>query len=232
MFDGDNTLWHIESLYDQARQNLVRFVERLGANANHVEGFQRSEDKRLFSVLGYSAERFATSFRHTLIKFFPNATEADLAHVSNMAYSVFDSPAVVDPDAPIVLGTLKLGYRLALLTAGERWVQQRRLNTFAFLRCFDFVQIVKRKNIEVFQTLVRDLDLSPEMSWVVGDSLRSDAIPALQAGLNAILVANHNWVEVERDDYHPHKLRVVDRLREVPEVIAESDVGIPVLDHS
>ena len=70
-FDGDNTLWHIEALYDHARHELVEYIRQFGADSDEIEEFQRLEDKRLFGELGYSATRFATSFENTLRQFIP-----------------------------------------------------------------------------------------------------------------------------------------------------------------
>jgi putative hydrolase of the HAD superfamily len=226
-FDGDNTLWHIEKLYDVARENLVHYLGMSGANRDEIEAFQRLEDKRLFGHLGYSATRFATSFENTLRHFKADATLAQLRHARDLALSVFDLPGETDPGTPGVLACLKETYHLALITAGERWVQERRLATFRFLGMFDVVRIVDRKTAELFRLLATELAISAKDSWVVGDSLRSDVIPALDAGLNAVLIANHNWIEIERDEVKPGALKVVDRLTDILPIIIATE-----LEHS
>ncbi len=230
-FDGDNTLWHVEALYDRARRDLVRFVEQSGASAWEVETFQREEDKRLFGELGYSAVRFARSFENTLRRFIPGATTEQAERVRRLAMSVFESPAETDQDAAGVLVTLRSSHNLALVTAGERWVQERRLAGFNYTGLFDLVHIAEKKTATLFRELVASLCISAEASWVVGDSLRSDAIPALEAGLNAILIANHNWVEVERDGGRPAHLKVVDRLGDILPIIVTSGLEIPAPAH-
>jgi putative hydrolase of the HAD superfamily len=227
LFDGDNTLWHIETLYDQARQDLVRLVIQPGANADEIEAFQRLEDKRLFMELGYSAERFAMSFEHTMREFVPHSTSEQLQYARQLARSVFERPAEIDPDAERVLRALSGTYRLALVTAGERWVQERRVAGFRYASLFDVVRIVERKTPDVFREVTTSLAINVNESWVVGDSLRSDIVPALDAGLNAILIANHNWIEIERDESRPSHLRVVDRLGDIIPIIVASGTGTP-----
>jgi putative hydrolase of the HAD superfamily len=232
LFDGDNTLWHIETLYDQARQDLVRFIVRPGANEDEIEAFQRSEDKRLFAELGYSSNRFATSFEHTMRKFMPRATPEQIQYARDLARSVFDRPAEIDPDADGVLHALSGNYRLALVTAGERWVQERRVAAFRYKNCFSAVHIVERKTPDVFRELTASLAINLKESWVIGDSMRSDIIPALAAGLNAILIADHNWIEVEREGNRPGHLQVVERLGGVLSIIVASGIGIPAPEHA
>lgn len=232
LFDGDNTLWHIEGLYDDARSKLIRYIDPSGTRALDIETFQRTEDKRLFRSLGYSATRFATSFQNTLQRFSPGAASADIAHVKSLAGSVFEQVAPVDQDTFHVLNSLRGTHHLALVTAGEQWVQQRRVDAFPYREMFDVIRIVERKSTVVFRHLAIELSISVEDSWVVGDSLRSDVMPALAAGLNAILIANHNWIEVERDEQRPHNLHVVDRLGDALSIIAEPALEIPAPTHS
>jgi putative hydrolase of the HAD superfamily len=227
LFDGDNTLWHIEALYDRARQDLVRYVARFGAPADEIEAFQRLEDKRLFAELGYSSARFATSFERTVSNFLPGATPQHLQSARRLALSVHEQPGEIDPDAAAVLGALRGSHNLALITAGERWVQERRVAGFRYTGSFDAVRIVERKTADLFRELAASLGIDVAASWVVGDSLRSDIIPALGAGLNAILVANRNWIEVEQDGIRPRDLRVVDRLGDILPIIIASGIGSP-----
>jgi len=232
LFDGDNTLWHVEALYDHARSELVHCIEASGADANEIEAFQRLEDKRLFEKLGYSAARFATSFENTMRRFVPGATVAQLSCARHLAQSVFERPAEIDPDALGVLSCLRGSHHLALITAGERWVQERRVAEFHCADMFDVIQIVERKTATVFRKLAADLAIGVEHSWVVGDSLRSDIMPALAVGLNAILIANHNWIEVEHAENRPSHLNMVHRLGDVLPIIVRAGHEIPAPAHS
>jgi putative hydrolase of the HAD superfamily len=58
---------------------------------------------------------------------------------------------------------------------------------------FDYVRIVPGKDAATFRALAADLGMRPGSCWVVGDSLKSDIIPAVTAGFRAIHVAAPNW---------------------------------------
>jgi putative hydrolase of the HAD superfamily len=231
-FDGDNTLWHVEALYDRARHDLVRHIESAGGLADEVEAFQRREDKRLFTELGYSAARFAKSFENTMHRFVAAAPTHEIQFARRLALSVFEQAATMDPDVSAVVSELKGHYKLGLITAGEPWVQQRRVAHFAFSKSFDMIRIVNKKTTDVFRRLTTELNVDTHRSWVVGDSLRSDILPAIAAGLNAILIANHNWVEVERDETGPRHLNVVDSLKEILPILTTARIDIAVPGHA
>jgi hypothetical protein len=65
IFDGDNTLWDVESLYDRAREQLCTLLAQLGANLQTADKFQRARDAELHTDYGYSPDRFPQSFVDT-----------------------------------------------------------------------------------------------------------------------------------------------------------------------
>jgi putative hydrolase of the HAD superfamily len=70
----------------------------------------------------------------------------------------------------------------------------------------DNVRISDRKDAEVFRQILDSYGVSdPEAAWMIGNSMRSDINPALEAGANAILVeANDPW---EHDLVEPFSTR-------------------------
>ena len=83
------------------------------------------------------------------------------------------------------------------MTAGHHDVQRRRLEHFGRNHHFEAVRIVERKDEAAISALLRERGAVPALSWMVGDSLRSDIIPAIAAGMRAIHLQTTNWHEVE-----------------------------------
>jgi putative hydrolase of the HAD superfamily len=70
-------------------------------------------------------------------------------------------------------------------------------------RHFSAVIIVAEKNVDTYRWLARERSLRPSETWMIGNSPRSDIIPARQAGWNAVFIPNeHTWV-LELDDLGP-----------------------------
>src|SRR4051812_19023858 len=61
IFDGDDTLWLTESLYDEARRRAREVVERAGIDGSEWERIQRERDISNVELFGHNAERFPTS---------------------------------------------------------------------------------------------------------------------------------------------------------------------------
>ena len=198
IFDADNTLWNIEHLYDDSRNRLCVYLEGLGCDKEKVEEYQRKRDVELASTYGYSACRFARSFEDTVIHFL-GGQDDHIVHCRSIALEVFDKAPKIHDNLEFVFKKLKTKFKLAILTAGERWVQEKRLSEFHLLELVDRVLIVEKKTVDVFLSFISESDIDQQSSWMVGDSLKSDIAPATRAGLNTAWLCSHNWNEYEND---------------------------------
>lgn len=216
IFDGDNTLWMIEHLYDDARVNLCKYLAARGVEYRLAEDFQRKRDSALYDTYGYSACRFARSFEDTALEFCPDISAQDVRHVRNIALEVFERKATLPEGLEQLLNELASSYKLGIITAGEEWVQRRRLDHFKLSATFEAVEIVEVKSATIFNVFCEKYLVNKAISWVIGDSLNSDVIPATQAGLNAILYVAKNWSPIEGTaNQLPRGARKIDDLREI-----------------
>jgi putative hydrolase of the HAD superfamily len=199
IFDADNTLWNVESLYDDARSRMGGYVSALCGNvAAEIENYQRLRDKELNPIYGYSSARFARSFEDTIYRFYPSATAEQVRHVRSLAERVFAQKAELVANAELVLRSLHAnGFRLGLLTAGEAWVQQKRISEFHLQGIFHAIEVVERKTSREFEAFCKKHGIETGDCCVVGDSKASDIGPAITAGLRAIFVPHKNWAPVE-----------------------------------
>jgi putative hydrolase of the HAD superfamily len=201
IFDADNTLWDVETLYDRARNEYCAYVEGLLLKARPetkvrravVDILQRHRDVQLHSTHGYSAARFARSFEDTLSFLLPFTPPGDIQHVRELALQVFVAKPELRPGLEATLSALSRDFSLGIVTAGERWVQEKRLADFEFRDRFDDVAIVERKTEATFEDFCSSRGVDKGNSWVVGDSLQSDIIPSTKIGLRAIHFEAPNW---------------------------------------
>jgi putative hydrolase of the HAD superfamily len=73
------------------------------------------------------------------------------------------------------------------------------------------VEIVTEKNPAAYREIVSKYQLEPEVTWMIGNSPRSDVNPALAAGINAVFVPHDmTWVlEHETVDAPPDGVRLL-----------------------
>jgi putative hydrolase of the HAD superfamily len=203
VFDGDDTLWRTEALYDEARQRAREIVAGAGLDGARWETLERAIDVENVTRLGHSAERFPTSCMEAYDALCAERDRVpDLevrAAIGAAARSVFERPAELMPHARETLEALRSrGFRLALLTKGDSDVQRRRIEQSGLADLFDLVQIVASKTPDVVAAVVQRLGVPLDTALSVGNSVRSDVLPALAAGVQPIWIDAHVW-EWERE---------------------------------
>lgn len=202
VFDGDNTLWNVEQLYDSAREKFCAIAPHHGFTSEEFEAHQRALDAQLYKAYGYSRLRFAQSFKETLAHFVSSPSAEALEAVGRIAERVFETAAPVHPGVDEVLqALLAKGKRLALVTAGDTDVQRLRLEHFRREHLFQLIRIVPTKTAEALAALLKDLETKPQDACMVGDSLRSDILPAVSLGMSAVHLRSQNWELVEIADF-------------------------------
>lgn len=200
IFDADNTLWDVEAIYDHARKRFCEKVSKLsGKTPDEIEAHQRDCDAGLKATFGYSASRFSRSFEETLKNFVNNPSTEDIVCVRRLAEHVFYTKAEVYPRTEEVLRTIRNSdYNLGIVTAGEEWVQRRRLEEFYLRPLFRAIKIVETKSSDELVEFCNQNCVEVAESFFVGDSVESDIIPAHSVGLNPVLLRKHkHWSEGE-----------------------------------
>jgi putative hydrolase of the HAD superfamily len=215
VFDGDDTLWQTEPLYDKARSMARRVVARGGLPGQRWEDIERSRDVENMKRLGVSRRRFPTSCVEAYIRvareYDRKPTKFLTERVWRAASSVFDWKAPLVPHVRSILRQLQVSYQLVLLTKGDRAVQQWRIDESGLRTCFQRVFIRSEKDKPEFLAVLRLMRIAPSSSWSIGNSPRSDINPAIDVGMNAICVPAHVWeYEQEMADLRPGALKARD----------------------
>lgn len=210
VFDMDNTLIDTNPLYRNASAEFAKYMLDLGLgyemSLQQIIKRQDEIDVELFKNYGYSADRFAESFVQTageLISFARNFKEIPIniefnikQQSKNIALKVFSTDA---QEFPEVIGVMRdlliLDYKIGLITAGDYDVQNKRISRLSCRNLFSEIWVVPDKNKNVYTDFL--MKTGAVNAWMIGDSLRSDIIPAMEAGFKVIHINNDNWKSVE-----------------------------------
>ncbi len=206
IFDGDDTLWSTEYLYDDARSRARLIVSKSGLDGARWEERERLIDVQNVAKFGYSTERFPTSCVQAYEKLCLCAGRtvdtATVERIRRTAQSVFERNPPLVPDAKETLALLSAkGVRLALLTKGDHQLQSRRVDRSGLREFFNVIRIVPEKSPRIIREVVAALGVDVGSAWMVGNSMRSDVFPARKAGLRAVQIPAHVW-EYERTEDH------------------------------
>ncbi len=221
IFDGDDTLWITENLYDDARSRVRRIVDNAGVDGAAWEERERSIDVQNVAKYGFGMERFPASCIQAYEEMHHPPDRRIVEKIREAACSAFERAPMLVPGAKETLTVLRArGARLALLTKGDTELQLRRVNGSGLREFFDVVKIAQEKSPALIREVVAALGVDLQSTWMVGNSIRSDVIPAIKAGIRAVQIPAHGW-EFEHDYEHssPAGLIRASRLVDIPALI-------------
>jgi len=215
IFDGDDTLWHTEQLYDEARSRAREIVEEAGLDGERWEARERAIDVENVARFGHSSERFPTScveaYEEACAESGQPLDEKVRERIGAIARTVFERPApLVDNARRTLEGLRSQGIALALLTKGDTAVQRLRVEQSGLAPLFDLVDIVEEKTPESILSVLKRLGVPTSAALTVGNSVRSDVFPSLAAGVKPVWIDAHVW-EYEREHDSPPQDDVIKR---------------------
>jgi putative hydrolase of the HAD superfamily len=208
--DGDDTLWKMQELYEDAKSEFADLLRQSGIaeSEDYIVSKLDELDARRVAERGLTIQRFIESM---LITYSQLSMEADLEYqisiekeIVNIADIVKRPPELYE-DTLDALERLKKSFRLVLFTAGDDAVQKRKMlslkknNSFDVNNYFEVILIVPKKSKESLALELEKMSLPASDVWSVGNSLRSDVFPAISVGVNAVLVARGTWKYDDKD---------------------------------
>eukprot|EP01037_Dinobryon_pediforme_P024198 gene24198-25917_t len=222
--DADDTLWHNEIHFQASEERLAGIVapfanrERLGAKLLEVE-------HRNLRLYGYGIKGFTLSMIEAAVELSDRTLSGgavrEILEIGRemLAYPIEPLPGVVE-----ALRSLKGRYRLVVITKGDLLDQEAKIARSGLGDYFDDVQIVSEKTPEIY-TRIFGGPAQTARAVMVGNSLKSDVLPAIAAGAWGIHVpyevtwamehvaeapVGPRFARLERLDQLPHWLEAID----------------------
>jgi putative hydrolase of the HAD superfamily len=230
-FDGDDTLWHNERSYRDGRERFRHLLAGAGVVLSEEEIESRVNQTELanIDVYGYGVSSFALSLIETAIDLTDGRiTGADLRAIVELAKHMLTEEIELFPSVRDVLTTLAASYPLMLITKGDLLHQTSKLERSGLRDCFRFVEVVSHKTAGVYAAILSRHAVDPNRFLMVGNSLRSDILPVVEAGAWAAHIpAALSWSH-EHADVPPHAhgryfdVTALDRLPDVIETLART----------
>jgi putative hydrolase of the HAD superfamily len=224
-FDGDDTLWHNERSYREARERFRRLLARAGvvlSSQEIEESVNRTEVANL-AYYGYGVSSFVLSLAETAIDLTDGRISGnDLRDLIELAKQMLTEAIELFPGAQETLMTLSAASPLMLITKGDLLHQRSKLERSGLAGCFRYVEIVSHKTTDVYASILARHGVHPERFVMVGNSLRSDILPVVEAGGWAVHVpAAVSWSHEDADaPVHLHgRFIEVPALERVPDAI-------------
>jgi len=217
-FDADDTLWVNENYFREAEAAFCKLLSDFMPPEQVMEKLYAVEMQNL-PVYGFGIKGFMLSMIETAVQIVgDNAPNGLYAQILNLGKDMLQKPVELMADVEHILRALKDRFKIILVTKGDLLDQQRKLEKSQLEKYFHHIEIMSNKHEPDYQKLIKHLDVQPEEFLMIGNSLRSDILPVLNIGAQAIYVPYEiTWQhEQVHDDEHNGKAYItVNKLAEV-----------------
>ncbi|MET7799379.1 HAD family hydrolase [Streptomyces decoyicus] len=210
IFDADDTLWENNVVFERVIDEFLEWMTPPGGDRTGVRAVLDGIEAANAVTLGYGSKVFLHSLGECVARLRGRAATAEeSARISGWAAAFNGGTVELIPGVSETLAELAGRHDLLLLTKGDTEEQQRKVAASGLARYFRGVHIVAEKNTATYEDLTRAYDLVPASAWMIGNSPKSDILPARSAGLNAVFIPHdHTWV-LEHSELDPDDKKVL-----------------------
>jgi putative hydrolase of the HAD superfamily len=200
-FDADDTLWQNETFYKLTEERFTSLLADHAA-ADHLSDRLREAEMRNLGHYGFGIKGFTLSMIETAIEVTNGRVPAEtIAAILAAGREMLRHPVETLPHARETLEALAGDYRLVLITKGDLFDQERKLAASGLGELFDAVEIVSDKTTATYRRIFSRHGDGPERAMMVGNSLKSDVVPAIEAGGWGVFVPHElTWVLEHADE--------------------------------
>lgn len=181
-FDADDTLWQNETFF---RLTQDRFAALLAdhADPDHLHDRLLAAERRNLGHYGFGVKGFTLSMIETAIEVTEGRVPAAvIAEIMAAGREMLDHPIELLPHAQQTVETLAATHRVLLITKGDLLDQERKLAQSGLGDLFHGVEIVSHKTPAAYGRIFARHGDGAHRALMVGNSLKSDVIPVIEAG--------------------------------------------------
>jgi putative hydrolase of the HAD superfamily len=204
LIDADDTLWENNIYFEHAIHDFITFLNHSRLTPEEVREVLDDVER----LMGYGSANFTRSLVETYRRLAEgDLQDADVQQVRQLGERIRSQPLQLIDGVAETLEYLAARHDLFLFTKGDHEEQQLKVERSGITGYFRQVLIEPEKDVATYRRIVGELEVDPQLSWMVGNSPRSDINPALAVGLKAVYIPHpHTWrLEHEEIEYADEK---------------------------
>ncbi|MFE6747102.1 HAD family hydrolase [Kitasatospora purpeofusca] len=204
VFDADDTLWENNVLFERVIHDYLDWLRHPTLDRVQLRAVLDDVQRANAVTHGYGSRMLLRSLGDCVEKLRGRpATGQELAEIEELAAVLADHRVELIPDVAETLAVLGGRHTLLMLTKGNPEEQRRKIDASRLAHHFRAIEIVEEKDVATYRGFVATHGLTPPGSWMIGNSPKSDILPARAAGMNAVFIPNdHTWV-LEHSELDP-----------------------------
>ncbi|MEM7271901.1 MAG: HAD family hydrolase [Actinomycetota bacterium] len=226
-FDADDTLWHSETHFAVTEE---RFASLVSPWLSEDEAASRLLDRERanLATFGYGVKGFTLSMIETAVEASEGTIpSAAIQNIIDWGKEMLRHPVELLPGVTETIDALTGRYRLALITKGDLFHQESKIAESGLADRFDHIEILSEKSPAQYRAVLGRLGVEPAGFVMVGNSVRSDVLPVIEIGAQAVHIPygitwGHETVDRDAVEQCWHHL---DRVDELPALLGELAAG-------
>ena len=221
-FDADDTLWENEAFF---RMTQERFADLLAdfTDRKHLADRLLAAERRNLGQYGFGIKGFVLSMIETAIEVTDQSVPATvIAELIAAGQDMLRHPIHLLDGVEETVRALAMDHEILLVTKGDLLDQERKLAQSGLGDLFDGVEIVSAKTPQVYAGIFARHGVAPAAAMMVGNSMKSDVIPPIEAGAWGVFIPHNFTWEIEHADApenHP-RFRQLTGLGALPDLIS------------
>lgn len=199
IIDADDTLWENNVYFERAFDEFIEFLDHSTLSPEEIRVILDEIELANIKVRGYGAGNFARNLCQCYERLAEREIrQSDLECIMGLAERIMSQPIEIIEGVVPTLEYLASRHDLTLFTKGHAEEQKLKIDRSGLGVWFGHTAIVREKDSASYARLVREQDFDPSVTWMIGNSPKSDINPALAAGINAVFVPHPRTWHLEK----------------------------------
>ena len=198
LFDADDTLWENNVHFERAIEAWLEVVVGGDWTAEAArDELDRIEEQNFVSG-GVGTSQFGVHLRLAAEAILPADALADaMPRIEAIVDAMPRGTVTPFPDVEVTLDALGRRHTLGLVTRGDPAEQWAKIDASGLRDRFTRIAVVEHKVPATYRELAARWGLDPAATVMIGNSPRSDIVPARAAGFRAVLISQASTWRLE-----------------------------------
>ena len=220
--DADDTLWHNETLYSNAKRTFKQILSGYTLAGDIEQAIYQAETQNL-EVFGYGIKGYILSMIEAAVELTAGQIQSsDIQKMVNHGKGMLTAKVQLLDQVEETLANLSRVYRLIIITKGDLLDQEGKLARSGIAQYISRIEVVSHKTPQTYADILARNAIDPSHFMMVGNSLKSDILPVIELGGCAVYVPYENtWAhenEIDPGLRHNSYLKL-DQIHLLPELV-------------
>jgi putative hydrolase of the HAD superfamily len=215
-FDADDTLWHNEHIYLNTHDKFKQLLRQYH-NEEWIDQRLHETEIRNLQHFGYGIKGFTLSMIETAI---------ELSEGRVSVNEMLQAPVELLDGAAETIAQLAESYELMLITKGDLFDQETKIARSGLGDYFSRIEVVSEKDIETYKRITAKHGIAPSRFLMVGNSLKSDILPVIAMGGQAVYIPYQTtWIHerVAEEELDTKQYMTIQHINLLPALLEKKD---------